>query len=79
MQTQHPLTINSKICIEYNRPLPPKKESKKNTTHTKKKKTHGIVQISPLRGGGGGGLSTEISNLGGYHPPTPKNISARNF
>ena len=68
MQTQHPLTINSKICVEYNRPLPPKKKQKKHDTHKKEKKHTGLYKYPPLRGGGGGGLSTEISNLGGLPP-----------
>ena len=32
----------------------------------------------PLRGGWGG-LKTEIFHFGGVTPPTPRNISAKNF
>jgi hypothetical protein len=33
----------------------------------------------PLRGRGVGGLKTEIFHFGGVTPPTPRNISAKNF
>ena len=33
----------------------------------------------PFKGGGGGWLKTEIFQKGGCPPPTPRNISAKNF